>query len=66
MLFDAKQYLWRKYLLVVRGNIIDTMGIPCYSSIVKDISVELMYVIFQEENMKHRFGNIGNYFPNSY
>ena len=65
IVFDVKQDLRRKARLVVWGHLIDILDNSTYSSTVKSISVQMLFVIAHRTGMKCLFGDVGNAFINA-
>jgi hypothetical protein len=63
MIFDIKQqHLRHKAILVCGGHAIDSTGHITYSSIIKDILVQLFMIIVTQNNLDMMVGDIENAF----
>jgi hypothetical protein len=64
MIFDIKQQdMQYKARLVVGGHVIDSSGYTTYSSVIKNISVCLSFLVAQQQGLGIMTGDIGNAFP---
>ncbi len=62
MIFEVKQDGGRKARLVASGHLVDPMGINPRSTVMKCISVRLLYFIAHRDNLTIMCGNIRNAF----
>ena len=62
MIFEVKQDGRRKARLVAGGHMVDPMGISSQSTVVKGISVRLLYLIAHRDQLPILCGDIGNAF----
>ena len=51
MIFNVKHDLTRKCRLLAGGHLVDMLDIQVYSTTVKSISVQLLYVISHEASL---------------
>lgn len=59
MIFEAKQDGWRETCLVAGGHVLDPRGIiPRSTTIVKGISVRLLFLIAHRKNLEVLCGDI--------
>ena len=67
MIFAVKHDFWRKARLVAGGHLIELAdNIKIYSLTVKTLSVRLLDVIADANNLKQLCGDVGNAFVNAY
>ena len=66
MIFNVKQNLRRKALLVTRGHLVDAKHVDIYLSTVKGVSINLLEVISEKNDLQQLCGDVGNAFVNAY
>ena len=66
MVFDVKNDLRRKARLVAQGQLVDILDHMVYSSTCKAISIRLLLVIADKNNLDIQCGDIGNAYVNAY